>query len=131
MTSKKIILIDDDEIFVFLTKKAIEVTNTFDVLNVFKNGLEAINFLKEYINKPDDLPEVILLDINMPIMDGWQFLDEYKSIKPKLLRKIIIYIVSSSISPLDLARAKKISDVSDYIIKPITKEKLIDLVAKF
>lgn len=125
---KTLTLIDDDDVFVFLTKKIIEQTNLVDLIKVFGNGLDAINFLKENKNNVDALPEVILLDLSMPIMDGWQFLEEYTMLNPYVGKKITIYICSSSISPADVARAKSISAVSDYIVKPITKEKLIEVV---
>jgi len=121
-------IIDDDEIFVFLAKKAIEQTNLINLIKVFGNGLDAINFLKENIDNPASLPEIILLDISMPIMDGWEFLEEYLLFMPKLSVKITIYIVSSSISPFDIVKSKSISAVTDFIIKPITKEKLIDII---
>lgn len=121
-------IIDDDEIFVFLAKKAIEQTNLINLIKVFGNGLDAINFLKENIDNPASLPEIILLDLSMPIMDGWEFLEEYLLFMPKLSVKITIYIVSSSISPFDIVKSKSISAVTDFIIKPITKEKLIDII---
>jgi CheY-like chemotaxis protein len=127
---KTLTLVDDDEIFVFLTRKAIEKTNLVDLIKVFGNGLDALNFLKENKNNVDALPEIILLDLSMPIMNGWQFLEEYAKLNPTIGKKITIYICSSSISPDDINRAKIISEVTDYIIKPITKEKLIDLVKK-
>lgn len=127
---KNLALIDDDELFVFLTKMTIEETNLVDLIKVFSNGLEAINFLKENSNNPDQLPEVILLDLSMPVMDGWQFIEEYVKLKPRIGKKITIYIVSSSISPKDLAKAKSISEVSDYIIKPMTKEALIEIIKR-
>lgn len=125
---KKLAVVDDDEIFVFLTKKTIEQTNLVEVIKVFGNGLDALNFLKENENSPNSLPEIILLDLSMPIMDGWQFLEEYVKLHPRVGRKITIYICSSSISPDDINRAKEISAVTDYIIKPISKEKLIDII---
>lgn len=121
-------LIDDDDIFVFLTKKAIESTSLVELIRVFGNGLDAINFLKEHREDLNALPEIILLDLSMPIMDGWQFLDQFTALAPKIDKKITIYICSSSISPSDVELAKKNNLVSDYIIKPITKEKLIDLL---
>ena len=127
---KTLTLVDDDDVFVFLTTKAIEQTNLVDLIKVFENGLDALNFLKENKNNVDALPEIILLDLSMPIMNGWQFLEEYTKVNPTIGKKITIYICSSSISPDDVKRAKTISEVSDYIIKPITKDKLIDLITK-
>ena len=129
-TLKTLTLVDDDDIFVFLTTKIIEQTNLVDLIKGFGNGLDAINFLKENKNNVDALPDIILLDLNMPIMNGWQFLEEYNKLNPTIGKKITIYIYSSSISPDDITRAKTISEVSDYIIKPITKDKLIDLIKK-
>ncbi|GEL10246.1 Response regulator receiver domain-containing protein [Flavobacterium glycines] len=127
-TIKNMTLIDDDDIFVFLTKKAIENTSLVELIRVFGNGLDAINFLIEHCKDLEALPEIILLDLSMPIMDGWQFLDQFTKLAPKIDKKITIYICSSSISPSDVELAKKNDLVSDYIIKPITKDKLIDLL---
>lgn len=129
-TLKNLTIVDDDDIFVFLTTKIIEQTNLVDLIKVFGNGLDAINFLKENKNNVDALPDIILLDLSMPIMNGWQFLEKYNKLNPTIGKKITIYICSSSISPDDITRAKTISEVSDYIIKPITKDKLIDLIKK-
>lgn len=127
---KTLTLVDDDDVFVFLTTKATQQTNLVDQIKVFRNGLDALNFLKENKNIVSELPEIILLDLNMPIMNGWQFLQEYTKLNPTIGKKITIYICSSSNSPDDITRAKTISEVSDYIIKPITKDKLIDLIKK-
>jgi CheY-like chemotaxis protein len=127
---KKMALVDDDEVFVFLTRKAIEKSNLVEVIKVFGNGLEALNFLKENSEHPEVLPELILLDLSMPIMDGWQFLDEFVKLNPRINRTIVIYICSSSISPRDIIKAREICAVSDYIIKPVTKEKLVEIIEK-
>lgn len=116
-------LIDDDEIVKFIGSKVIESSNLVNRIKTFSNGEEAINFLKSNSKNLDLLPEIILLDLNMPIMDGFEFLEKYIMLKPKLGKKIAIYVVSSSISPTDTERINQISEVSDYIIKPITKEK--------
>lgn len=121
-------LIDDDDIFVYLTKKIIQQTKLVEMIHVFENGLEALNFLKENKNDHIKLPEIIFLDINMPIMNGWQFLREFSKLKPKINRKITIYVCSSSIAPDDMIKAKSISEVTDYIIKPVTKAKFINII---
>lgn len=127
---KTLTLVDDDDIFVFLTKRTIEETKLVELIKVFENGLYALNFLKENKDNTDALPEIILLDLSMPIMNGWQFLEEFTILNPMMGKTITIYICSSSISPDDVARAKAISEVSDYIIKPVNKEKLIDLIKR-
>lgn len=121
-------LVDDDDTFIFITKKIIEKTNHVKEVKVFNNGLDALNYLKDNLNTQYKLPEIIFLDLSMPIMDGWQFLDEFTSIESNNIKKIIIYICSSSISPHDILKAKKISAVSDYIIKPVTKDKFTEII---
>lgn len=95
-------------------------------LLVFHNGLEAINYIKPVLESAESLPDVILLDLNMPVMDGWQFLDEF--VKLKLSKKITLYIVSSSIDEADHEKALSYEAVSHFYIKPISKENLIGML---
>lgn len=125
---KKVYLIDDDDIFVFLTKKTIlKVTDNINV-EVFSDGLQAITHLKEIQAIPEELPDLIFLDLNMPVMDGWEFLDEYQELYPSLTRKNELYIVSSSISPYEMERSKNIPAVAEFIIKPLVKEKFLEIL---
>lgn len=125
---KQLTLVDDDDVFVFLTTRLLEKHKLVDFIKIFDNGYDALVFIKENLGNIEALPDIILLDLSMPIMDGWQFLDEYVKINPKIGKKITIYICSSSISPDDVVRAKAINAVSDFIIKPMTKEKLIEMI---
>jgi CheY-like chemotaxis protein len=127
---KKIMLVEDDEIFVFITKKIIKKAEFDGELKVFGNGQDAIEYLEGIAHQEDLLPEVIFLDLAMPVLDGWGFLDEFLILKPKLVKKITIYIVSSSVSPHDIERSKKISLVSDFIVKPISKERFLEIIRK-
>lgn len=122
-------IIDDDTIYVYGVKKLMKIVDFCENTLVFKNGKEAIKYLKPVIEQGEGIPDVILLDINMPVMDGWQFLDEFVKIKPKT-KEITIYMVSSSVDPEDVNKVKDYADVSDYIIKPITEEALISLIDK-
>ncbi len=121
-------LVDDDDIFQFLTRRIIEETRLVGEIKVFSNGLRALEFLKSVQDTPEALPEIILLDLSMPVMDGWDFLEEYIMLRPFLGKKINIYVVSSSITPSDIQRAQSISEVTDYIIKPVTIEKFAEIV---
>ncbi len=121
-------MVDDDDIFQLITQRVIAQTNLVDTIKVFSNGLDAMDFLRSVAQNAAQLPEIILLDLNMPVMDGWEFLEEFTLLKPRLEKKITIYVVSSSIAPSDIQRAEAINEVTDYIIKPITTEKLLDML---
>ena len=123
---ESVCIIDDDLIYQFLAKEEIEYTNMVNNIMFFNNGEKALQFIKNTLNNNeiDILPDIIFLDINMPVMDGWEFLEAYAQIKPKVGKKIIIYMVSSSTDIRDLDRAKSISEVSDYIIKPVSGSQL-------
>ncbi len=123
-------VVDDDSTFQYLACRGIEQTNLVKEVKKFGNGLEAINFLRSVADTPEKLPEIILLDLNMPVMDGWEFMKEFITLKPSLAKEVVVYIVSSSISQFDINRAMAIADVKDYVIKPITKERFIELMRK-
>jgi CheY-like chemotaxis protein len=114
-------IIDDDKIYVNLVKKIIEIKKLSKNLLIFKNGREALDHFKLILENAteDVLPDIIFLDINMPVMDGWEFLNEFIKIKNNFEKKITLYVVSSSIDPRDLERAKSFNLVTDYLIKPI------------
>ncbi|GAA3513260.1 response regulator [Aquimarina addita] len=119
-------VIDDDPIFVFGVKKVMQVIDFCNSILVFRNGQEALDNLTAIISSNDSIPEVIILDLNMPILDGWQFLDEF--VKIPCEKKITIYIASSSVDPKDTLRAKSYEIVSNYIVKPISIDVLKDIL---
>ncbi|MBX9734265.1 MAG: response regulator, partial [Chitinophagaceae bacterium] len=119
-----ICIIDDDEVYQFTVTKNIQSQKLAKKILVFSDGEEALQFLTANIGDNDAVPDVIFLDINMPIMDGWQFLEKYIHLKPRIGKKVTLYMVSSSVDPADTQRAKAIEEISDYIIKPITPEQL-------
>lgn len=114
-------IIDDDEMYVNLVKKIIDVKKLSENLLVFKNGQEALDYFKAIIENVSEnaFPEIILLDLNMPVMDGWKFLKQFTDIKPPAHLKTTLYIVSSSIDEYEIEKAKSYSMVTDYLIKPV------------
>jgi CheY-like chemotaxis protein len=126
---KTIFLIDDDPVFVYLTKKIICSTTGDCQIREFADGELAIDQLKEICNDPDLLPDVIFVDLSMPVMDGWEFLNEYHLLKPKLCKSIELFIVSSSISPQEVERSKNYHAVTDFLIKPVAKGKIAEIMS--
>lgn len=117
-------IIDDDQVYVFGVKKMIMFYDFCKDVLTFKNGEEALSYLHPRVENDDVLPEVIMLDINMPVMDGWEFLDAFTRIKPANAAKVTIYVISSSIKQDDIDKAKNYSAVTDYIVKPVNFENL-------
>jgi len=118
-------IIDDDHIYVYGAKRAMLKTNFCNEVVVYSNGLEALTQLKLMQETPEKLPEIIFLDINMPILDGWQFLDEFLYLESS--KKPIIYIVTSSENPVDIEKANQYDMKKNYIVKPISVKKLMSL----
>jgi len=124
---ESICIIDDDQIYQLIVRKVVERTGEFESFCFYKNGLEAFEDFKS----PDyKLPEIILLDINMPQMDGWQFLDSLIAHRPNFYQETIIYVVTSSIAHSDRDKAKSYKEVSGFLSKPLSVEKLKELADK-
>ena len=128
-----ILLIDDDFTTNYLHKKIIsksEIDLPIEVANNGKEGIDKLLELNKTINDKDTLV-LIFLDINMPIMDGWGFLEIFNKIKPTLNFSTNLFIVSSSINPDDEDRAKSNPEVLDYLPKPLTADRLGKLKASY
>lgn len=114
---KKILLVDDDPICNLLAQKFLEKIDTPKLVQVAINGLEAVGILREF------RPDVILLDLNMPIMNGFQFITAFKKLELKEKENVKIVIVSSSRDSADIERAKDLG-INEFMSKPVTIEKL-------
>lgn len=121
-------IVDDDAVYQFTMTSILEKLKSFNKILVFSDGEEAIEYLISNLDNDKQLPDVIFLDLDMPIMDGFQFMEEYINIKPRVGKKITIYMVSSSVDQRDIDKANSISEISDYIIKPIRPVKLRAIV---
>jgi CheY-like chemotaxis protein len=119
-------IIDDDQMFTYILSRQMKLLDFSEKTLIFQNGLEALKYLKLVVDSPGELPSVILLDLNMPVLDGWQFLDEF--IKLKVGKKITVFLISSSIDQADHARALAYKEVSRFYIKPITKKNLYEMI---
>lgn len=117
-------MVDDDEVFVYAMKKLVQLKELSESFVTFNRVQEAINYLTSQASQADALPDVILLDVNMPELDGWDFLNEYQKLRSNLSKTPKIYMLSSSVSPDDHQRAEKNPDIEAFLIKPISKENL-------
>jgi CheY-like chemotaxis protein len=125
MTKKAIWIVDDDAIYQIIVNKIIQRSELFSAISSFKNGRDAIDNLHHAAAINGDLPDIILLDINMPIMDGWEFMEAMALVKPNLNKEIVVYIVSSSIAIEDKSKSKSYENILGYLSKPITVNDLV------
>ncbi|MFB1040498.1 MAG: response regulator [Polaribacter sp.] len=117
-------IIDDDTIYHFILTSIINKNKLAESILSFLDGEKAIQYLTENKMNNEKIPDVLFLDVNMPIMDGWMFIEEYARIKTDITKKTLVFMLSSSANPIDIERADKISEISNYIIKPINLEEV-------
>jgi CheY-like chemotaxis protein len=122
MSNELTYLIDDDSLTLRLTTMLATRIRFCNSLQSFSNAKIALELLQQNTTNHHELPDCILLDLNMPIMNGWEFLDALK--QSNLQKDIFVFIMTSSIESADIEKAKKYSCVKDYIEKPISIEKL-------
>ncbi len=128
----KVLVIDDDEINNFVCAKVISRSGYADEVKTFLSGQEGLDYLDNAKNSHDtSAPDLILLDINMPSMDGWEFLEVYKRMIDKFDRQPVLLMLSSSVYEEDIEKANQYPEVSDYIIKPLTPERLENLYQNY
>ncbi|MCX7999945.1 MAG: response regulator [Leptospiraceae bacterium] len=124
-----VILIDDDEITNYLHKQVLNHSQITDTVYVLLNGKEALDFFKD-LNGSFEGELLVLLDINMPIVNGWEFLEKYKHL-PVPKDRIHIFILTTSENPRDYERAQEYSFlIQGFFRKPLTKEKISEFIKK-
>lgn len=120
-------VVDDDPIQCFLIKKMLEEIDGFGQIESYPNGKIALDIIKDRNENQQNIPKVIFLDINMPVMDGWEFLNQLR--KENQLPNIPIFIITSSIDTRDFDKAKRMGDlVKGYIVKPADDKKLREVI---
>jgi len=130
-----VLLVDDDDATNYLSKMVIDITGVTDHIEVALNGKEALEFLTrkgKYGNGDNSYPkpDLILLDINMPVMDGWEFMAAYHNLDEIQKSKIIIVMITTSFNPDDKKRAESISEIAGFRHKPLTVEMFEEILKK-
>ncbi len=123
-----ILLVDDNEEDNFFHTIIIERMNITNKIEVAQNGLEALEFLNK---EGQIIPELMFLDINMPRMNGWEFLEKYKDLNDEQKSRIIIMMLTTSANPDDIQRAKEIEEVTGFKTKPLSPEMLNDILNNY
>jgi CheY-like chemotaxis protein len=124
----KTLLIDDDPTALFLTQRLFQ-REGLDALTAFLSPVEALSFIKEQA-LTDLSPQVILLDLNMPLLNGWEFMEALKPLEAQLLGRCSVYILTSSLAPGDVARVREYPLVVSLIHKPLNQAQIQAIQAR-
>lgn len=125
---KKVFLVDDDETSNFLNSLLLRSMEITEKIEIAKNGQEALTkFVALKRHNENELPELVLLDINMPVMDGFEFLEEFERLYSVDQENIKIVMLTSSSSSIDINKAKQFN-IAGFINKPLTEEKLQKII---
>lgn len=126
---KSVLLVDDDDTSNFISEIIINKSSITESINTVKNGSEALNFVSTHCLKEscdEECPNLIFLDLHMPVMDGFDFLNKLKQKMPNHASCFKIYVLSSSNNPMDIDKAKEYN-IQGYIIKPLNLDKMREL----
>lgn len=125
---KSILLIDDDEPTNFFSSLLLEDADCAENIQIAESGQRALKLLNSDVNPS---PDLIFLDINMPAMDGWEFLERYKQLPIEHQGKIVIIMLTTSLNPDDREKASKIKEISGFETKPLTPELIDKVLSKY
>jgi len=125
-----ICLIDDDTVFQFIMTKVIPSVNPGGKLLQFFTGDEAMAHILVNLGDGENMPDLIFLDIHMPLRDGWQFLDRYLMIGPYVGKRVAIYMISQFFNYLEKERIESLPEVAGYLVKPISAGQLAEVLEK-
>lgn len=128
---KSVCIIDDDKVYTFGVKKIIKNYLPEKDVTTFGNGREALDGIKNLLESGEELPDLILLDIDMPEMNGWEFLNKFEEIRSDIEKKIEIFVISSRIDAdkQELYKVEWDEKVSDFIKKPVHASMLKELLS--
>lgn len=126
-----ILLVDDDNDCNFFHQRLIKKMEYAETVYVANNGKEAIDFLQSTINGEHPHPDIIFLDINMPVMNGWEFIKEYQKLNENQKAKVMLIMLTTSLNPDDEEQAKNYQDIKGYKNKYLNKESMEEIIEEF
>lgn len=127
----KIFIVDDYLINLRVAEMIVRRNKEFDTITSYEDAKAALSFISDNRDNESNLPDIILLDLHMPVMDGWEFIEKFEEIYSSLIKSVKIIILTSSTDQRDIQRSKQYSTVKGFYSKPLTVEMLSDISSRF
>lgn len=121
---KKLVFIDDDPIDHFLMKHILRDKNYFDITTYTIYGSLVLDYIEEHKSEPERLPDMIFIDLNMPLFNGWDFLKRMETMQDEIEKNIPVVVISSSLRPDDKAVSSQFTFVQDFVSKPVNSAEI-------
>lgn len=125
---KNVLLVDDDKTFNFISTRLLELTGLAGNVAIAWNGQQALDLFHGQYQSAEELPDIILLDLNMPVMDGFEFLEAFNNLPLPGKEQVKIIVLSSSVHPKDIERARQLG-AHRYLRKPLEQKSLVEIMA--
>lgn len=122
-----IFIVDDDPIHQQITEIMLDRLSISNAVTKFSDAQDVLEHIRTQCSNANELPDVILLDLNMPVMDGWEFLEAFSLVRPSLIKQIKVYVLTSSIDEKDKERVSQFTFVAGYLTKPLTNDVILSL----
>lgn len=128
ISKKRVFIVDDDPIFFLLMERIIAKSDLNAEVTGFYNGSLAMEYIEDNLADEQLLPDIIFVDLSMPVMDGWTFIDEIRAILPFVNKMPTIYLLSATVSSLETERAARYPFVKEFAVKSLMRRQLIDMI---
>jgi CheY-like chemotaxis protein len=126
-----VLLIDDSEFDNLFHERVIRKSELVEKVVVKTSGIAALEYLKENLKEERNSPDIIFLDINMPGMNGWEFIEQYQKLKEESKSKVVLVMLATSDNENDIIKSKGYSAISDYKIKPLSQPILEEVIEQY
>lgn len=124
----KAFVVDDDDIYQYLAKKELEKVDAQILVHGYSDGRKALDEIEANQSNTDQLPDVIFLDLNMPILNGWSFVESLQNLN--IEKRILIYVISSSFDRRDIEKSREYPMIKDYLVKPFKRTQIEQIISE-